>query len=256
MSIGNGSANLDAIEAKMRKNRPDYTAPVVKDEIKEDIKEEEILKEKPQERRYPSVGEIDETDSTVSVEMTPGGTSMSTVDVNKEDSVDMNIPKSNKPKQSKAKAQQKKPKASDVTYIRDMPKSLVTEARAVFPSASNNTDALAAYVSLKSGNTEGLTDDQLFLVRNVKEKDPIQVMNSHLARLEKDIFKIFGTTKQLELVVGYLLFDRLGYRRENPNGPKDANLLEPGMEEMLDRIRTQADQYEKQENIRNGRPIR
>lgn len=256
MAIGNGSANLDAIEALLRNNRPDYAAPPEESVVEENEDAKDDVKEQAQSesRRLPYVDDIETTDTTVSVEMTPGGTSMSTVEVANSESVDMNIPKY--PGKQVVKAPKAKAKSTDVTYIRDMPKSLVAEARKIFPTASNNTDALAAYVALKSGNIDGLTEDQFALVHNVKEKDPVQVMNAHLARLDKEMSRLFGNTQQLELAVAYLIFDRLGYRQDNPSGPNDTNLLEPGVEELIERIRVQSDQYAKQENIRRGRPIR
>lgn len=200
-------------------------------------------------RRLPDAPSLPDEDTTfVSVEMGPDGTYMTT-DYKKDAEVDMEIPK----RKSKVKSRRIK---AEVVYLRDMPKSLVNEARRIFPAANNNTDAVAAYVAYKSGVTNGLNEAQLELLNTTDVIDPIVEQNQRIARIERTITNMFSVMQELEMAMSYMIFDRLGFRRENPDAPRQANLNEPGMMEMIERVREVSKQMRKQESLRKGRPLR
>lgn len=186
-------------------------------------------------------------DVDVTVEMQPGGTTTTRAAVTDVEKKDMTPP---------ARSRKKSKKESPTTYLRAMPTALVNEARRLFPTASNNTDAVAAYISFKSGITEDLTEDQLALVRGFKGEDPVVTVNERLSHLEKQTKGQNMVLNELELAIGFLIFDRLGYRRESANGPADVNLLENGVDTLIDSIRKYTTQYVTRENQRNGRPQR
>lgn len=200
-------------------------------------------------RRFPDAPSSPDEDTTfASVEMGPDGTYMTT-DYKKDAEVDMEIPK----RKSKVKPRRIK---AEVVYLRDMPKSLVNEARRIFPAANNNTDAVAAYVAYKSGVTNGLNDAQLELLNTTDVIDPIVEQNQRIARIERTMTNMFSIMQELEMAMSYMIFDRLGFRRENPDAPRQANLNEPGMMEMIERVREVSKQMRKQESLRKGRPLR
>lgn len=186
-------------------------------------------------------------DVDVTVEMQPGGATTTRTVVTDVEKKDMTPP---------ARPRKKSKKESSTTYLRAMPTALVNEARRLFPTASNNTDAVAAYISFKSGVTEDLTEDQLALVRGYKGEDPVVTVNERLSHLEKQTRGQNMVLNELELAIGFLIFDRLGYRRESANGPADVNLLENGVDTLIDSIRKYTAQYVTRENQRNGRPQR
>lgn len=199
-------------------------------------------------RKLPDApeGKPDE-DVDVTVEMQPGGATTTRAVVTDVEKKDMTPP---------ARPRKKSKRESSTTYLRAMPTALVNEARRLFPTASNNTDAVAAYISFKSGVTEDLTEDQLALVRGFKGEDPVVTVNERLSSLEKQTKGQNMVLNELELAIGFLIFDRLGYRRESANGPADVNLLENGVDTLIDSIRKYTTQYVTRENQRNGRPQR
>lgn len=199
-------------------------------------------------RRLPDApDEKPDEDLDVTVEMQPGGAQTTRTVVKDTEKKDMTPP---------ARPKRKSKKESSTTYLRAMPTALVDEARRLFPNASNKTDAVAAYMSFKSGVTEDLTEDQLALVRGFKGEDPVVATNERLSHLEKQMREQNMVLNELELALGFLIFDRLGYRRENANGPADVNLLENGVDTLITRIRQCTGQYVTRENLRNGRPQR
>lgn len=166
-------------------------------------------------------------------------------------------PEANKPiLKSKAKVIRKSKSHSGGIYLRNVPNSLVAETRRLFPQANNNTDAVAAYIAYQAGIKEGLTPMQLELLDNVQVEDPIAEQRDRINHIERILATLVNMMRELEIASSYMIFDRLGFRRENPNSPRQTNINEPGMTDMIERIREISQQMRRQENIKKGRPIK
>lgn len=166
-------------------------------------------------------------------------------------------PEANKPTlKSKAKVIRKPKSRSGGIYIRNIPNSLVAETRRLFPQATNNTDAVTAYIAYQAGIKEGLTPTQLELLENVQVEDPIAEQRDRISHIERILATLVNMMRELEIASSYMIFDRLGFRRENPNSPRQTNINEPGMTDMIERIREISQQMRRQENIKKGRPIK
>lgn len=198
-------------------------------------------------RRLPDVPDkaIDEGDVDVTVEMQPGGAVTSRSATASKEKPDVRPP-----------ARVKRKSKRNVTYIRDLPTSLVTEARRLFPSANNNTDAVAAYMAFKSGVMDDLTDEQMALVKSYDGEDPVVSMNERIHNIERSMVSFMAMFQELELTLGFIAYDRLGYRRESADSPRDVNMLENGVDAMVERMRESAKQFRARDAIKNGRPIR
>lgn len=166
-------------------------------------------------------------------------------------------PEANKPVlKSKAKVIRKPKSRSGGIYLRNVPNSLVAETRRLFPQATNNTDAVTAYIAYQAGIKEGLTPTQLELLENVQVEDPIAEQRDRISHIERILATLVNMMRELEIASSYMIFDRLGFRRENPNSPRQTNINEPGMTDMIERIREISQQMRRQENIKKGRPIK
>lgn len=166
-------------------------------------------------------------------------------------------PEANKPTlKSKAKVIRKPKSRSGGIYIRNIPNSVVAETRRLFPQATNNTDAVTAYIAYQAGIKEGLTPTQLELLENVQVEDPIAEQRDRISHIERILATLVNMMRELEIASSYMIFDRLGFRRENPNSPRQTNINEPGMTDMIERIREISQQMRRQENIKKGRPIK
>lgn len=149
---------------------------------------------------------------------------------------------------------------SDTCSIKEFPRELIQKVRAMFPGATNNTDALSAFVVTFLGEDISVSDTVDNLVAEYNKNDPIVSVNDRLHNLERQSRLLVKGLSELELGLGYMIFDRLGYRNVQPVDARNADMLESNRSgavmDIIERMREQAAQMIKQENIKNGRPIR
>lgn len=201
----------------------------------------------PPHRRLPDAPEMEaEEDVDVTVEMQLGGTQTTRTSAKNTEKPDMELPK----------RRGRPSKKADTVYVRDVPRVLVNEAKRMFPSAKSVTDAVTAFMAYKSGIMEDLTADQLALVRGYEETDPIVTMTGMVEHMESDMRTMLGVMRELELGQAYMIYDRLGFRKEGAESPGMVNFLENGVDDMVRRLRENSLQQVKRDRIRNGRPIR
>lgn len=156
-------------------------------------------------------------------------------------------------KKNQMRSKRAKPATS---FIRDFPRSLVVVARNAFPEA-NQTDALAAFMAVKSGVfVDGLSDSVQELVDSWDGDSAVQDIDKRLMHMERQMGTLVSILQELELGITYSLFDQLGYRDENSATSRNVNLLEPGVQDLCVRLREQTKQLRSQEGIKNGRPIK
>lgn len=202
--------------------------------------------EAPVERRLPDFqDDSSDDDIDMDVEMQPGGgTHTASNVVRSVKQVDKTPPKRDVDKKRA------------LSYPRYIPTVYANEARRLFPNAENVTDALVAYMAIKSGITADLSDKQLELVRDFDGDDPMVSVNDRLTRLENKMNALVAMHNEMELAVAYVLFDRLGFRRETPGNPGNTNLLENGVDELVERMRQCAKQFVDYDRRKHGRPNR
>ena len=166
------------------------------------------------------------------------------------------------PKRSTAKSSGKASKSgkvaskrirSDDIQIRTFPRELMSMIRSEFPNATNNADALAAYVYIKSGKACAVPDSVKELAESWNGDKSLQNMDDRMTVIERQMRAFSVVLQELELGVSYMMFDRLGFRKDNPKDTRSVALLEDGVAEMMTRLREQTMQYRKQENIKAGR---
>lgn len=148
-------------------------------------------------------------------------------------------------------------KQTGTSQIRDFPRSLLAIARAEFPDASNNTDALAAYVLAKSGRPNiDVPESVSELVKNWEGDKTLENMERRLSALTTQNAVLLGLMQEMELIMTFIAFDRLGYRQSVASDIRNVDFLENGVTDLLERLREQTKVLRKQEAIKNGRPIR
>ena len=164
---------------------------------------------------------------------------------------------------SQSSGKKSTPSDNSVTQIRDFPSSVMEVVKKEFPGAKSNRSALAAYVIVHSSEMVDLTDvpdDVRELIAKYEGSDNSQMIAEQLDTILRHILTLMSLFSKFqiesELTDAYMLFDRLGFRREGAPSPGKANLLEAGVTDMLDRMRSQAKTLQKDENIRKGRPIK
>ena len=147
--------------------------------------------------------------------------------------------------------------SNDAVYIRDIPKALMTVVRSEFPDAQNHTDALCAYIIAHSDIKMNVSDVVSDLVRNRHGDQSLETIEQRLNKMERQLSATGIMLQEIELGVGYVIFDYMGYRITNaPKNPRDVDLLEHGVKDIVERLREQSKQLRTQDSLSNGRPLR
>lgn len=228
------------------------------DAAREKDLESKIIEEPSDEKKLlKQVDEESKTDTDLDIEVTPGGgttVSASVVPVVEKKPVEKLERKVEEtPKPTK---KQKRQSGAQGAHLRNVPHSVVTAARAEFPSASNNVDAVAAFVASRTGIYDDLTDEQCRLAKQSNREDPLVAVNKKLQSMEEMVSKQKEAIDELQLAVTYMLFDRMGWRRQNPKGPESVDFVEPGVTQLAQRLHQQTKQVADIERRRRGRPFR
>ena len=178
-----------------------------------------------------------------------------------------------KPKASEKKfdAQAKKPVSHppkgkeipkpDVVQLRDFPASLANHVQRQFTGGSSKSKCLAAYILVMSdfdlSSATDIPDDVRQLTAQLKKKQKTATVSDIYDRLdtiEKKNKQTTDSLRELEVAIAYLLFDRFGFRRSmTPDSPRDLDMLEDGVMDLVDRMRAIGKQSVNEDNIRHGR---
>lgn len=228
------------------------------DAAREKDLESKIIEE-PSDAKKPlkHVDEESKTDTDLDIEVTPGGVttvSASVVPIVEKkpvEKLERKVEETPKPPKK-----QKRTSGAQGAHLRNVPHSVVTAARAEFPSASNNVDAVAAFVASRTGIYDDLTDEQCRLAKQSNREDPLVSVNKKLQSMEEMVSKQKEAIDELQLAVTYMLFDRMGWRRQNPKGPESVDFVEPGVTQLAQRLHQQTKQVADIERRRRGRPFR
>lgn len=153
-----------------------------------------------------------------------------------------------------ANASAGKNKDSEARYLRDFSLAAVEFARKEFPAARSMTDAVTAYIYVTSGREFDVPDRIKKLAKTWTGDNKLDTMNDRLNRIEKLLKEILRMAEENHLLILYLLFDRLGFRHENPRTPDKVNLMEPGMEALIESAKRQAAEFRKKCAQKEGRP--
>ena len=228
------------------------------DAAREKDLESKIIEE-PSDAKKPlkQVDKESKTDTDLDIEVTPGGgttVSASVVPVVEKklvEKLERKVEETPKPPKK-----QKRTSGAQGAHLRNVPHSVVTAARAEFPSASNNVDAVAAFVASRTGIYDDLTDEQCRLAKQSNREDPLVSVNKKLQAMEEMVSKQKEAIDELQLAVTYMLFDRMGWRRQKPKGPESDDFFEPGVKQLDQRLHQQTKQVADIERRRRGRPFR
>lgn len=238
---------------KLRKQKEEEkNKPLTDEDVVDDDKEDK------NDRRLPKGSDVSEVDdSNASVEFEPGGGMTTSQELKKEKEIEPAPRERPKSKQKETVRTKQSTSRSETAQIRDFPRDLLDIARSEFPQATTQTDALAAYVAVKSGEpVNNLSESVRELVKNYEGDQTLLDVETRMKNLETQVKIMSGVMQELELGVGFIIYDRLGFRTGNPANPRSVDLLEGDMMDLITRLREQTVQSKQQERLRTGRTIR
>ena len=247
--MGFGNFDIHAMQAQMRNQevREEERTPPTREELKREQEQERVSEES--DANYKDTTDLDprmggeggDTGSDNTVELPP-----------------------ERPKKKVAGKQVVKKSAgrksrihSEYMQVRDFPRELIAYVRNEFPMATNNTDALAAYIYVKSGCSVSVPDSVKELAKQWDGNKSVESLSMKLEAAEKKLSDMAVLLDEMELLISFHLFDRLGFRKESPKDAQSVNLLEQdGAYALMQRAKEQMRALQKQIRIREGRPIR
>lgn len=161
-----------------------------------------------------------------------------------------------RPKQA-VRTRQEKPKLQNKVqgghYLRDFPRPIMSLVRQEFSDSNNLVDALVAYIYCHSDEffrekaVPYLTDEQKHLIYQWGTGHD-KTVGQNITTLIKKVENLETMIDTVKLLSGYGVFDRIGFRQENPRRPGDVNFVEDGMVAMLEHAVSQTKTYRDQRN--------
>lgn len=143
----------------------------------------------------------------------------------------------------------------DYEFINNMPKQVMDTLRRLFPSSASKADLLSAAVYIISDGDCEISDKAMELVRNYNSDDKLVSINERLSHLEQTTKRQLELLQSIELCTCYNTFDRR-YGSSSPRkGPKMTEFREQGNLDMLERLREQAKDQLKLDELTRGRQI-
>ena len=244
--------DLDTVLAEKNSKKQDEVKEEKKEEITEVLEDEKEDESKYREstRLVPSVGGT-ATDEKEEVSLPPRRKPLTNTGSIFDKKPSQEVNKEKKPKKRIA--------ASSVS-LRSFPTSVLQIAQKTFPDANTKADAVAAFIIVNSSDAMSsldVSDEVRRLVRNYKgDKTKLDTVE-RLDGLDRQVKILSHVLRELELGIGYLLFDRLGYRKDSiAGGPSKINMTEDGMLDLIMHMREETIQMRKEEQYKNGRPMK
>lgn len=147
--------------------------------------------------------------------------------------------------------------ASDVLQIPAFPKSLMAMIRSDIPEAQNNSDALAAWVYVKSGRRADVSPEVKELAKKYKgpaDEDMLGALLEKVTRIERMSFMSATSSTDLYYMMEWLMLERMAAI----NSPRidTVDFTQPAFDQLRGMLRVKIQQAKNAQQVRDGRPIR
>lgn len=147
--------------------------------------------------------------------------------------------------------------SSDVLQIPAFPKSLMAMIRSDIPEAQNNSDALAAWVYVKSGRRADVSPEVKELAKKYKgpaDEDMLGALLEKVTRIERMSFMSATGSTDLYYMMEWLMLERMAAI----NSPRidTVDFTQPAFDQLRSMLRVKIQQAKNAQQVRDGRPIR
>ena len=145
----------------------------------------------------------------------------------------------------------------ETTSIKGVDKRLLMRLRSLFPSSTNNQDALNAFlVVYMEESMTGLNEDVKDLVRKFKKSDENVSFKENVNMLNKKMNAMKVILDEISLSTLYTNYDRLGFRRDSVLKVSDVNFIDDDIIKMSNILKDQTKKINDEKLKAEGRPIR
>lgn len=143
----------------------------------------------------------------------------------------------------------------DSTTVRGIPKNIFIELRHYFPKAERNSDMIAAVAYIFTHGACDIPPEAMELVKAYDSDNAIFDLSEQMARMNQAIRSLDERTSAIELCSCYNLYDRRYGAKERRKSPRENEFREQGALDMLHRLRIQAKDQRREDDIERGRSI-
>lgn len=133
---------------------------------------------------------------------------------------------------------------------------VMTYVRLCFKDEAKYADLLNAYVYITSQKAIDVPPDVKELAKSWNSKVTPDMLSQRIKDLENQLKSMTHLIRELELALSYLVFDKVGFRKQSPGAPNQVNFMEDGVRAVIGCLRTQTNRLEQKEDNDMGRPIR
>ena len=162
----------------------------------------------------------------------------------------------------KSKSSSKRAAKPDGEQIKLVPKSVMNAMRRVLPNASTKGDLISAFVYIFTNGDCEISESAMEIVQSYTADNSMVPVNEHLDEmdhrfdnLERMVRQLLQTTQAVELCTCYNTFDRRYGSKVKRGKPKETEFRELENLDLLARLRQQAADQRKADELARGREI-
>lgn len=149
---------------------------------------------------------------------------------------------------------------SETIQINGFPRSLMQLVRTVFPMATNNADALAAFCHVKLGYAGKVSPGVADLARHYSGDKSNEKTAGELRQMNRLLIELRTLIASTELGVAYLAYQRTGYEDKDgvanrPDDPRNFEFLRGRMDQLRARMREEATMQLQHDRVVQARAI-
>lgn len=139
--------------------------------------------------------------------------------------------------------------------VRRLPRSVMDALRRLFPNGGRKVDLLSAAIYIVTRGDCEISDKAMELVEEYNDGDRLVSIDERLAALERISRRQLDMLQAVELCTCYNTYDRRYGAREARKGPSMTEFREKDNLDMLERLRAQARDQRKADDLAIGRQI-
>lgn len=140
-------------------------------------------------------------------------------------------------------------------FVHNVPKSAMDALRRLFPCSASKADLISAAVYILTDGECNISDKAMELVNGYKSDDKLVSINERISHLEQATKRQLELLQSIELCTCFNTFDRRYGSNQSRKSPKQTEFREKDNLDMLERLREQAKDQLKIDELARGRQI-
>lgn len=128
----------------------------------------------------------------------------------------------------------------ETTSVKGVDRRLLSVVRSMFPYATNNQDAINAFIAVFSNdNLQGLSKDVKDLVKNYQKTDNTISIKENVEKINSKINDLSEILEGVILSSIYTVYDRLGFRKQSVLKLDDINFIDKDVLKISEKLKEQ-----------------